>query len=141
MGEKLISKGGRTIFELDLRSRLPIYEQLVEKLKEMIIREVLKPDDQLPSVRVLARQMTINPNTIQKAYAELEHQGYIYSVKGKGSFVSSTIPNSNAEKIKQLEKELIKISSEMMFLGAQKEDIMRLINLADKIVKGGEKGD
>lgn len=75
------------MFELDLRSRKPIYEQLVEKLKELIINEVLKPDEQLPSVRALAQQLTINPNTIQKAYRELETQRYIYSVKGRGALL------------------------------------------------------
>ena len=76
------------MFELDTRSRKPIYEQLVDKLKELIINEVLKPDEQLPSVRQLAQELTINPNTIQKAYRELENQGFIYSQKGKGSFVN-----------------------------------------------------
>ncbi|HBQ26608.1 MAG TPA: GntR family transcriptional regulator, partial [Syntrophomonas sp.] len=71
------------MFELDFRSRIPIYEQLVDKIIELIINNVLKPDEQLPSVRVLASELTINPNTIQKAYRELEYQGYIYSVPGK----------------------------------------------------------
>jgi len=65
------------MFELNLRSRAPVYEQLVEKIKELIINNVLKPDQQLPAVRVLASELTINPNTIQKAYRELEHRGYI----------------------------------------------------------------
>ena len=56
------------MFELDLRSRKPIYEQLVEKIIELIINNVLKPDQQLPSVRVLSADLAINPNTIQKAY-------------------------------------------------------------------------
>ena len=72
------------MFELDVRSRKPIYEQLVDKLKELIMNEILKPDEQLPSVRTLAQELTINPNTIQKAYRELEAQGFIYSLKGKG---------------------------------------------------------
>ncbi len=66
------------MFDLDIRSRKPIYEQLVDKLKELIIHEVFKADQKLPSVRLLAKELTINPNTIQKAYRELEHQNYIY---------------------------------------------------------------
>ncbi len=58
-------------------------------MKEMIIHDVLKPNEQLPSVRLLAKQLTINPNTIQKAYRELEREGYIYSIPGKGSFVAN----------------------------------------------------
>lgn len=138
---RLISwKGGRSIFELDLRSRLPIYEQLVERFKELIIREVLKTDEQVPSVRVLAKQLTINPNTIQKAYAELENQGYLYSVPGKGSFVAGVVLKPQSEKLAALKKELIKITSEMMFLGLEKEEIIRIIGQTEEMVKGGETG-
>lgn len=73
------------MFELDVRSRKAIYEQLVDKVKEMIVYGILKPDEQLPSVRALSTQLTVNPNTIQKAYRELEREGYIYSLKGKGA--------------------------------------------------------
>lgn len=73
------------MFELDLRSGKPIYEQIVDKFKELIINQVLETDEKLPSVRELAQQLTINPNTIQKAYRELENQELIYSVKGRGS--------------------------------------------------------
>ena len=83
------------MFELDFRSRIPIYEQLVDKIIELIINNVLKPDEQLPSVRVLASELTINPNTIQKAYRELEYQGYIYSVPGKGSFIKPAVSGDN----------------------------------------------
>ena len=75
---------------VDYRDTRPIYEQVVEKFKVMILREVLHPDDKSPSVRNLAVDLSINPNTIQRAYAELERQGYIYTVKGKGNFVSDS---------------------------------------------------
>lgn len=73
---------------LDYRDRRPIYEQLTDKLSELMLRGVLKEDEQLPSVRSLATELSINPNTIQRAYAELERQGLTYSVKGRGSFVA-----------------------------------------------------
>lgn len=73
---------------IDYRDRRPIYEQIVEKMADLMIRGVLEQDSQLPSVRSMATDLSINPNTIQRAYAELERQGYIYSVKGKGSFVA-----------------------------------------------------
>lgn len=123
------------MFELDLRSRLPIYEQLVQKLKELIISEVLKRDEQLPSVRILASQLTINPNTIQKAYRELESQGYIYSIPGKGNFVAPILNNENIEKINKLKDELIKVLSEIMFLGMKKEDIIKIISEVDTMIK------
>lgn len=73
---------------IDYRDHRPIYEQIVERFKELILKGVLEPDSQLPSVRNLAMDLSINPNTIQRAYAELERQGYIYSVKGKGNFIA-----------------------------------------------------
>ena len=73
---------------LDYRDRRPIYEQVVERFQELMVTGILKADEQLPSVRSLAMELSINPNTIQRAYAELERRRYIYSVKGKGSFVA-----------------------------------------------------
>jgi Predicted transcriptional regulators len=125
------------MFELDLRSRLPIYEQLVEKFKELIISEILKTDEQLPSVRALANQITINPNTIQKAYRELERQGYIYSIPGKGSFIASIAQNKNSEKIAKLREELTKILSEAMYLGMKKEEILKIVSEIDNMIRGG----
>lgn len=73
---------------IDYRDRRPIYEQVVEKMADLMIRGILPQDSQLPSVRSLATDLAINPNTIQRAYVELERQGYIYSVKGTGSYVA-----------------------------------------------------
>ena len=73
---------------LDYRDRRPIYEQVISRFQELMLTGALEKDSQLPSVRSLAMELSINPNTIQKAYAELERQGYIYSIKGKGSFVA-----------------------------------------------------
>lgn len=126
------------MFELDLRSRLPIYEQLVEKFKELIISEVLKRDEKLPSVRSLANELTINPNTIQKAYRELERQGYIYSILGKGNFVASVLQSGNDERLSKLKDELVKILSEAMYLGMKKEAIINIVSEVDKIIKGGK---
>ena len=73
---------------LDYQDRRPLYEQITEKLQMLIIKGVLKENEQMPSVRNLAMELSINPNTIQKAYAVLEQEGFIYAVKGKGNFVS-----------------------------------------------------
>lgn len=125
------------MFELDIRSRKPIYEQLVEKLKELIINDVLKEDEKLPSVRDLAKQLTINPNTIQKAYRELESQGYIYSQKGKGSFVHPVTKSENKEELNKVREELKKIFAEAMYLGITTEEIQALL----REVEGGETND
>lgn len=73
---------------IDYQSRTPIYEQIVERFQLLILKGVLEPGSQMPSVRSLAMKLSINPNTIQKAYAILEQQGYIYPVKGRGNFIS-----------------------------------------------------
>ena len=74
---------------LDYRDSRPLYQQVKDSLRRMMLTGLLEPDEKLPSVRSLATQLAINPNTIQRAYAELEAEGYIYSVAGKGSFVST----------------------------------------------------
>lgn len=73
---------------IDLQNRKPIYEQVVERFQTLIVNGILEPDSQMPSVRSLAMELSINPNTIQKAYSMLEQEGYIYPVKGRGNFVS-----------------------------------------------------
>ena len=114
-------KGGRTLIVIDYRDRKPIYEQIVEKFQMLIIKGVLEPDTQMPSVRSLATELSINPNTIQKAYSLLEQQGFIYPVKGRGNFVSGNQAlveqrkNIFLQKLKTLIKEgkEIGISKEM----------------------------
>ena len=73
---------------LDPRDRRPIYEQIIEKLSELIALGAFSENQPLPSVRSLAAELSINPNTVQRAYVELERRGFIYSVKGKGSFAA-----------------------------------------------------
>ncbi|MCM3571036.1 GntR family transcriptional regulator [Neobacillus mesonae] len=129
------------MFELDMRSRKPIYEQLVEKMKELIMSEMLRPDEQVPSVRSLATELTINPNTIQKAYRELENQGFIYSIKGKGSFVNPNHKIKDTEKIKTVKEELEKLILEALYLGIPADELIRLIHELDGAKGGGEKND
>lgn len=92
---------------IDYQSRKPIYEQIMERFQMLIIKGILPPDTQMPSVRSLAVELSINPNTIQKAYMLLEQQGYIYPIKGRGNFVAEN-PKAVEEKkrdfLEQLEK-------------------------------------
>ena len=76
------------MYQLDLQSRTPIYQQLKEKILRLIMAGAIGPGNPLPSVRVMARELGINPNTVAKAYQDLEKSGLIYSVAGKGSFIS-----------------------------------------------------
>jgi GntR family transcriptional regulator len=127
---------GTRMFQLDLRSRKPIYEQLVENIKELIINGVLKTDEQLPSVRSLSGELTVNPNTIQRAYRELEHLGMIYSIKGKGNFVAPISMEQNIQKLAELKNEIRKVTAEAIFHGLTYNDFELLYDEAKKILKG-----
>ncbi|MFP7478750.1 GntR family transcriptional regulator [Terribacillus saccharophilus] len=115
------------MFELDLRSGKPIYEQIVDKFKELIINQVLETDEKLPSVRELAQQLTINPNTIQKAYRELENQELIYSVKGRGSFVNAISTQIDPQKVKHMQEELRKLLTEALYIGMTADEIRNVV--------------
>ncbi len=96
---------------IDTSDKRPLYEQILERFKELIALNVLPKDEKLPSVRTLAMELSINPNTIQRAYAELEREGYIYSVKGRGNFVadiSNMLPQRQAKFYSELDELLAK---------------------------------
>lgn len=76
------------MFIIDIQNKVPIFEQLKKQILEFISIGILLPNDKLPSVRSLATDIGVNPNTVSKAYQELENQGYIYSIKGKGCFIA-----------------------------------------------------
>lgn len=76
---------------IDYTDATPIYEQIVTKYKNLIVRGAIAPNEKMPSVRALAMELSINPNTIQKAYAELERQGFVYTIKGRGNFVADNM--------------------------------------------------
>lgn len=93
------------MIQIDYQDRRPIYEQIVEKIHGLILRGILEPNAQLPSVRKLAVELSINPNTIQKAYNLLELQEVIYSVKGRGNYVSPNLDHLQLQMV-QYGKEL-----------------------------------
>lgn len=111
------------LIELDYKDRRPIYEQVTEKLASMMMLGVLEENSQLPSVRSMAVALSINPNTIQRAYAELERQGYIYSIKGKGSFLTDT---SKMKQFRQKEarEKVLEAASEATRLGLGQDEII-----------------
>ena len=76
------------MLDIDLQSRIPIYEQLYKKVVELVIKKQYMPNDKLPSVRELAKELGVNPNTVSKAFQMLERDGIIYSLAGRGSFIS-----------------------------------------------------
>ncbi len=126
------------MLQIDYRDRSPIYEQIKEKMKELIIKGVLKPDERIPSVREQAQSLTINPNTIQKAYKDLEDKGYIYSVRGKGSFVSPAGHRMDDKKLEELNQSFDKLVSEMILFGTDREQIISRIDIIYRREEGGK---
>ena len=92
------------MISLNYRDSRPIYEQIKDGLRKLIVTGAMAPDEKLPSVRALATQLSINPNTIQRAYNELEGEGYIYSVPGKGSFAAGNTGADESRRRELLEK-------------------------------------
>ena len=83
------------MIQINYRDSRPIYEQIKDGIRKLIVQGIMQNNEKLPSVRELATSLTINPNTIQRAYRELEAEGYVYTVKGKGCFVAG-IPEENS---------------------------------------------
>ena len=113
------------MFSIDLQSRIPIYEQLYSGITELAAKQILHPGDKIPSVRELAKELGINPNTVSKAFSMLERDGIIYSVPGRGSFLSdshSGIIRQNAEREFALSVEKALTS------GLTKNDLIELVN-------------
>ncbi len=124
------------MFDIDVKSRVPIYEQITENVKRLIIQGVLLPEEKLPSVRSLAQELTINPNTIQKAYRELEREGYVISRPGKGSFVNDMTETMNREHIKTLTEEVERLIKELVFLDVPGVNLKELIDKAEREKEG-----
>ena len=114
---------------LNSRDPRPIYLQVKESLRQLIIGGVLTPESKLPSVREIAGTLAINPNTIQRAYRELEAEGFIYSIPGKGSFVSPSREISG-EELRRRWEDLDCAVRELRFLGVSEEELIR--HLKDK---------
>ena len=111
---------------INYRDPRPIYEQVKFGLRRLILTGILKSDEKMPSVRELSASLAINPNTVQRAYRELEADGYIYSVPGKGSFVAADKKVDQA-RIDSLLKQLNEVVTELGYLGCSKEELVRHI--------------
>lgn len=112
-----------SIIKIDVKNRAPIYEQIVESVRMAVVRGILLPDEPLPSVRGLAAELAINPNTIQKAYSELERQKITYTIPGRGCFISSDTERIENEHIEKLVSELASKMREAISLGVSPERI------------------
>ena len=117
---------------LNYRDSRPIYEQIKDGLRKLIVTGALRTGEKLPSVRALATQLSINPNTIQRAYNELEGEGYIYSVPGKGSFAAGNTGADEARR-KELTEKLRELAAELKYLGVTGEELAALVSEAPEI--------
>ena len=114
------------MISLNYRDSRPIYEQIRDGLRKLIVTGALGADEKLPSVRALAAQLAINPNTIQRAYNELEGEGYIYSVPGKGSFAAANAASDSARRA-ELMTQVRELLSELRYLGVSQQELLALV--------------
>jgi GntR family transcriptional regulator len=111
----------------DYKSGKSLHEQIGEEIRQHIISGILAPDEQIPSVREMALALTVNPNTVQRAYKQLEQDGFIYSIKGKGNFVARLPERVSSEKLSELYAKLSDVARELAFLGEEKEKLLSAI--------------
>jgi GntR family transcriptional regulator len=121
-------------FDVDPRSDVPIYQQLVDGVKEAVARGILAPGDKLPSVRELAGRIAINPNTIAKAYQELERAGVIETLRGRGTFVAEvrTRGIDREEKMGRMREMLEKVLVEAYYLQMEEDEVLAM---AEEIIR------
>ena len=118
------------MFQIDSLSRQPVYEQLIEQLERFILTGVLHPGDQLPSVRSLSVQLSVNPNTIQKAYGELDTRGIIYSSPGIGCFITENAKEILAVSKRQQLTDLKALVKELALAGISLEELKGAVTTA-----------
>ena len=116
------------MFKLDYNDHRPVYEQIKENFKRLIVTGVLNEGDAMPSVRELAGMLGINPNTIQRSYKELEQDGFIFSLRAKGSVVAPRSNTINARRKEELFLQMGAILSELSFGGVEKQEIEAVLD-------------
>ncbi|WP_352417113.1 GntR family transcriptional regulator [Clostridium tertium] len=123
---------------IDSKSSTPIYEQITIGIKELILKNVIRSGDKLPSVRELSTILTINPNTVSKAYMELEKQNIVESIKGKGTFITSNYRKPvSEEKLSKLILDFKRLILEANYLGLEENDLILLLDEGFKEIRGG----
>ncbi|MCI8394194.1 MAG: GntR family transcriptional regulator [Bacilli bacterium] len=115
------------MIDIDYQSRTPIYVQIVNEIEKCIIHGKLKPEDQMPSIRELASELGINPNTVKKSYSELENKNIIKSISTKGTFITSKIEEIVEEKINTSFGVIQKEIDELKMLGFTLDEIRERI--------------
>ena len=115
---------------IDSMSRQPVYEQIVDQVEQMILSGLMRPGEQLPSVRSLSLELSINPTTIQKAYAELDGRGIIYTLPGRGGFVSQNAPELLAEARRSRLGTVRELARELALAGVPEDEVLACVRSA-----------
>lgn len=118
------------MFQIDRFGRTPIYEQIIDQTQRLIASGILKEGDQLPSVRVLSQELSVNPNTLQKAYSELERRGLCVSAPGNGRFVTADAFRLVGEGLKGQLEEIRLIAQELCAVGMPLEEVLAVVRNA-----------
>ena len=128
------------MFPIDPRDTRPIYEQIIDNIKEQVIKGSLKPGDQLPSVRQLAAMLTVNANTVMKAYSELEREEVIETIRGKGAFIAMVPSKVVTERqLLELRRTLKTSCIAMHYMGMSKEQVVEEISkIYEELLKEGQ---
>lgn len=119
------------MIQLNYRDSRPIYEQVRDGLRQLLITGAILPGEKLPSVRALATKLTINPNTIQRAYEALEREGYVYTVAGKGSFAAPRDEVEDTRRTKLL-SQFDEATRELLFLGVSVQELQKRVEESEE---------
>ena len=123
------------MIQLNYRDTRPFYQQIKDNVRQLVVSGALKKDEKLPSVRDMAASLAINPNTIQRAYRELESEGYIYTLSGNGTFVAE-VDHSNQFRQQELLPQFDKIVSELLYLSMPVNDLTnRILSLSGRRIQ------
>ena len=130
------------MIQIDPRSSTPIYEQIIQQLKELCLKGIMKPGDKLPSVRELATIIIANPNTVSKAYKELERDGVIETLRGRGTYISENAKKTLVEgKMTMIKEQLKQLIIDAHYAGVELEKLQEWIKEISADLKGGKDHD
>jgi GntR family transcriptional regulator len=134
--------GGDKLIEIDATSSTPIYAQIINCIKEGILKGLFEPGEKMPSVREMAKMLTLNPNTVQKAYKELEREKVVVTVQGRGTFISKEYrPTIDEYRLIELKETFKKGIVEALYMGFSKEGLISLIKELVDEMEGTEADD
>ncbi|TMW70280.1 GntR family transcriptional regulator [Alteribacter natronophilus] len=124
-------------FHIDPKKNVPLYEQIIQQVKEMVAKGILQPGEKLPSVRELSSRIVINPNTVSKAYQELERQEVIVTIRGRGTFINEdVIQAKDPKKTEAIRQTLKQTVIDSHYAGIDKKTIMEWVEEFDRELRG-----